>query len=536
MVVTELVNLLRWQVKGQTEADKYKESLEKIRDGAKEAAKQLLVAATAVIAFTREIASGMTEQYEWAQSIGLSTESLQRFEHAALSVGGSLNDLQGDLEKYALYADSMGVTVEEIFLQMADNIKGMTTQQSRYFLQSQGFSESSIRMIQKGRGELQKMFSEAELVPEDGYKDSQNFMKLWRETMEAWKKTLQSAMVEALPIIRDVIKDFGDFVRENKALVASNIAGFFKAVAITVKALWISLQPLIATLSFLSSFLGEDLTAVLTSVIITIMGLSKVCIMLGGAITYVIPFFTTLIPAIWGAVTATIAWTAALLANPVTWIVIGIVALIAAIVLLIKNFDKVSEWFRAFGSLITDAFTTAAGKVSAWFSKIKDMAMEVWNSIVGKAKEVFESIKSFFLGIWEAVVGVWETIIEAWDTAVTAVQGFFDWLWEKVKAIFDLVMELVTLGFWESSGESTDKQKKKGEEIKRRGESSQKEGVRTPKAGVQVKVRVPSSVSNSSSSTVVNNNTVVNASGASATEVVRRMNQQRPNKILQSGG
>lgn len=52
-------------------------------------------------------------------------------------------------------------------------------------------------------------------------------------------------------------------------------------------------------------------------------------------ITALIPMFKPLIASVWG-------FTSALLANPITWIVIGIIALIAAIVLLYNK----CEWFR----------------------------------------------------------------------------------------------------------------------------------------------------------------------------------------------
>lgn len=49
-----------------------------------------------------------------------------------------------------------------------------------------------------------------------------------------------------------------------------------------------------------------------------------------------------------GAIAATWAFTAALLANPITWVVVGIVALVAGIVLLIKHWDLVKQSFNSF--------------------------------------------------------------------------------------------------------------------------------------------------------------------------------------------
>src|SRR5581483_712478 len=64
--------------------------------------------------------------------------------------------------------------------------------------------------------------------------------------------------------------------------------------------------------------------------------------------------FITMIPTIWGAVAATWAWTAALLANPVTWIVLAIIALIAALVLLITHWSQVVAFLRGvWGAIVS---------------------------------------------------------------------------------------------------------------------------------------------------------------------------------------
>jgi len=55
-----------------------------------------------------------------------------------------------------------------------------------------------------------------------------------------------------------------------------------------------------------------------------------------------ITIFAGYIPAIWSAVAATWAWTIALLANPITWVVLGIVALIYVLILLYTRW----RWFH----------------------------------------------------------------------------------------------------------------------------------------------------------------------------------------------
>jgi phage-related protein len=81
-----------------------------------------------------------------------------------------------------------------------------------------------------------------------------------------------------------------------------------------------------------------------------------------------------LLPAIKGATAGTWAFTAALLANPMTWVVVGIMALVAAIILLWKNWDEVSVWL-----------------------------MESWAKVKEGAVGIFEGLVEFFSGLPERI-------------------------------------------------------------------------------------------------------------------------------------
>ncbi|WPM94341.1 tail length tape measure protein [Arthrobacter phage Cupello] len=115
-------------------------------------------------------------------------------------------------------------------------------------------------------------------------------------------------------------------------------------------------------------------------------------------------------------VAAFIAWaasvwvaTAALLANPATWIVIGIVALIAALVLLIANWDAVAsflsgvwagvvdfavglweglgDFFRGWISSVVNWFNSGISRLGSWlsgmWSGIVSGATGIWNGFLG---------------------------------------------------------------------------------------------------------------------------------------------------------
>lgn len=108
------------------------------------------------------------------------------------------------------------------------------------------------------------------------------------------------------------------------------------------------------------------------------------------------------------------SFTAALLANPVTWIVIGIVALIAAIVLLYNK----CEWFRNAVDAIFGFFKDAVGAVFGAAKSAFEGIGNVIGSVMGAAKatvlEKLDNIKSAYEanggGIKGVVAGAWEGI------------------------------------------------------------------------------------------------------------------------------
>lgn len=133
---------------------------------------------------------------------------------------------------------------------------------------------------------------------------------------------------------------------------------------------------------------------------------------------------TTIIAQTW-------AWTAALLANPITWIVLGIGLLIAALVALIMNWDAVVKF-------VTDVF----GPVFEWLGGIFTW---LWENAI---KPVVDAVVMAFQWLYNNVilpiiqgivlyVLIWGAIFEwLWNTVLSPVFGFigdmFVWLYENV--------------------------------------------------------------------------------------------------------
>lgn len=152
----------------------------------------------------------------------------------------------------------------------------------------------------------------------------------------------------------------------------------------------------------------------------------------------------SLVPAIIGATTAAWSFTAALLANPITWIVALIIGLVAAIWYLWNNWDDVSEmlvaaweWIRETATVIWTAITEFFANIwgstketaqNIWGS-IRDFFANIWESIRdiggGRAGELFDKIQTVFENIFGFIKDIWNAIVD-----------FYREIWNAIKALF----------------------------------------------------------------------------------------------------
>jgi len=114
------------------------------------------------------------------------------------------------------------------------------------------------------------------------------------------------------------------------------------------------------------------------------------------------------------------AMNSALLANPMTWIILGITALVAALIWLILNWQGVVDF-------LSDVFQPAIDAVGAMFTWLWENAIKpVVDGISAAFTWLYETIlRPVFLGIM-LVIGLWA--------------AFFQWIYEtRIKPIIDLI-------------------------------------------------------------------------------------------------
>ena len=96
------------------------------------------------------------------------------------------------------------------------------------------------------------------------------------------------------------------------------------------------------------------------------------------------------------------AWNASMLANPIFLIITAIVALIAIIILLVKNWDKVKEVAMAVWAKVKEVFNAMWSKVKSVVDKIKNAFLSVKDAII----TAFKAVKEFFKNTFSAIANI----------------------------------------------------------------------------------------------------------------------------------
>ena len=112
--------------------------------------------------------------------------------------------------------------------------------------------------------------------------------------------------------------------------------------------------------------------------------------------------------------------------NPITLIIIGITALIAAIVLLWNK----CEWFRNLCTSLFEALKSAWNTTIEFFKSIWDGFIGVWNSAIEGLKVIWNGICDFFKLIWQGVCLYYETLWNAWKTVFETVINVIKSIWQ----------------------------------------------------------------------------------------------------------
>ncbi|MGW6738663.1 phage tail protein [Streptomyces sp. NPDC055013] len=254
-------------------------------------------------------------------------------------------------------------------------------------------------------------------------------------------------------------KNFMTFVSENGPKVASTLGSLAE---IAVK-LWQAFAPLASIqLTFLAAL--ADLVSKLPPPVI--LGLAAAFVALKIALLGFRIASMLTGTAMWPLITATWAWTAALLANPITWIILAIVALVAAIVLIATKTDWFQRLWAAAWPAIKAAWDATWNALKAgwnamgnfftqtipgWLTSVKNFFTNKWNEIKTNTSNMLTAIKATFVNVWNSIIS-WvsskvsslvNTVKSGWNNAKSFVSSIGSAIVSLVRNAFSSMVSAV---------------------------------------------------------------------------------------------
>ncbi len=208
-----------------------------------------------------------------------------------------------------------------------------------------------------------------------------------------------------------------------------------------------------------SAKLGEVLLPIMTTVATKVAEMSKWVSENSGLVTGLAIGIGILagVIAVWSVVQGIL--NLVMLASPITWVILGIVALIAVIVALVANWDAVVSFITAaWGGFIGWITGVISGFVGFWndmWGQVGQFISNVWNNIVswvsGAINNVSNTIRSVVSGILSAWNSFWNEvgakIGQIWESIKTGVSQGIDGVVGFVRGLPDKV-----LGFFSNAG------------------------------------------------------------------------------------
>lgn len=154
------------------------------------------------------------------------------------------------------------------------------------------------------------------------------------------------------------------------------------------------------------------------------------------------------IPAVTAAVTAAQwLWNAAMTANPIGLVVLGIVALIAVIVLVVRHWDTVKAAAAAAWEGIKVGAAAVWEALQAMWAAITAAAAATWDAITAAAAAVWDAITAGAENLRANVVAKWQAIQAAAAAVWDAIAAGAASLWARIQSAADTGRDVLVGAF-----------------------------------------------------------------------------------------
>lgn len=395
------------------------------------------------------------DMFDMARGSGMGVEAFQKLAYAAKMSGieaekvstsfvkfdRMIAEAAGGNKTYMQTFKDLGIQIKdsagnlrqpnEIFEDVADIFHNTEDGIGKTALAVELFGKSGadlIPMLNDGKAGLKAFYAEAErmglvlsdeaIAKGDAFSDQ---LENIGQQVKGAKLQIGNALVPALSAaaekIAEVIDKVTRWIQENPELVAT-----IGNIALTVGK-WLAILGTAAVaiggVTFIVGQFGKVFRTVSDAIKI---GTKIVSECKNGMLLFRVQYALF---SVWSKIAAAGQWlfNTSLYGCPVVWIVAGIMAIIAAVVLLVKYWDEVAAWFKKLWDAIVGIFK------AAW-----EAIKKVWSTVTGWFSNLWGGIKAGAGKAWEGIKNTINKAREGVQKAWGSVKGWFSNLWGNVKS------------------------------------------------------------------------------------------------------
>ena len=421
-----------------------------------------------ILAVGKSTADYAGDMYDMARGAGIGVEAFQKLAYAGRMSGVETEKLSASLVKfdrmvaeatggnktYMQTFEDLGIKIKdsagnlrqpnEIFEDVADIFHNTEDGIGKTALAVELFGKSGadlIPMLNDGKAGLKAFYAEAErlglalsnemIAKGDAFSDQ---LENIGEQVKGVKLQLGAALIPALSAatekISKVIDKITKWVQENPELAAT-----IGNIAMTTGK-WIAILGTaaiaIGSVTFIVGQFGKVFRIVSDSIKI---GTKIVSEYKNGMLLFRMQYALF---SVWSKIAAAGQWVfnTSLYGCPVVWIVAGIMAIIAAVVLLVKYWDEVAAWFKKLWDAIVGIFKAAWEAIKKVWSTVTGWFSNLWGGIKAGAGKAWEGIKNTINKAREGVQKAWGSVKSWFSNLWNGVKNATGKAWQGIKTVF----------------------------------------------------------------------------------------------------
>lgn len=390
---------------------------------------------------------------------GMGTDKLQEYAYAARFVDTELSTVTGSMVKLEKNMSSTSEQTVAAFQRL-----GVSVTDSKGKMRD---SEQVFWELINALGKVKNETERDQLAMQIFGKSAQDLNPLIKAGSDAWFQYADEARKAGLVVSGEGVSALGSFNDSLQRMDATFeavknqlMAGLAPAFAVVADAVtdaaqkftaWIQTAEAQAYLQQLAQLVSDLAQAFLANLGPAIDRAIEIFRGIGDALSFAAQNFDGIVTAIQTVVTVFLALKTAMAAlniialvtNPVGLMVTAITAAIAAVALLVTNFDRVREGARLFwqdlqnlGAQLGTVFLDLSGKVQGVFTQIDGVVRGAIENIKGSFGPVGQIIGAAFESAWNAVTATWNNA-----------GAYFAAVWETIKAVFGAVGDVLSGNF-----------------------------------------------------------------------------------------